>query len=91
MATPIREFGKQIEYSSQISLIKYDGSKQLLTVTFKSGSTYEYYEVPTQVAHAFLQADSVGSYFHRNIRNQPYKYQRVEIKDDDQNGETGSL
>lgn len=90
MATPIREFGKEIEDSTQMQIVSFDATKLLLTVTFKSGATYEYYDVPIDVAENLLQAESMGRYFHRYVRG-PYKYKKVEIKDDDQNGETGSL
>lgn len=86
-----REFGKKIEDSTQITMIGYEATEQTLTVTFKSGSTYEYYEVPTQIAHAFLQAESVGSFFHRNIRSKPYRYKKIETKNGNDNGETSSL
>ena len=85
-----REFDKEIEDSTNISLLSYSAPERCLIVTFNSGSTYEYTDVPVDVAENFLQAESVGKFFYKNIRGN-YKYQRVETKDDDQKGQTGSL
>ena len=54
--------------SSNIAALDYakDGT---LTVTFKSGGTWEYLGVPATVYLAMLQAPSVGSYFHHNVRS----------------------
>lgn len=35
--------------SSRILKMSYIKSKRLLTITFNSGATYEYYDVPTEV------------------------------------------
>lgn len=72
--------------SSNLSSISYDTEKQTLTVTFKSGSTYEYYKVEQEVYQAiaderFTNQDgrpSSGSTFIKLVRNNPsYKWKKL--------------
>lgn len=56
--------------------MSYIKSKRLLTITFNSGATYEYYDVPTKVIDGITQADSLGKYFDKNIKG-IYNYRRV--------------
>lgn len=62
--------------SSRILKMSYIKSKKLLTITFNSGATYEYYDVPTEVIDGNTQADSLGKYFDKNIKG-IYNYRRV--------------
>lgn len=62
--------------SSRILKMSYIKSKKLLTITFNSGATYEYYYVPTEVIDGITQADSLGKYFDKNIKG-IYNYRRV--------------
>lgn len=62
--------------SSRILKMSYIKSKRLLTITFNSGATYEYYDVPTEVIDVITQADSLGKYFDKNIKG-IYNYRRV--------------
>lgn len=62
--------------SSRILKMSYIKSKKLLTITFKSGATYEYLEVPPKVAGGFMQTNSIGKYFDAHIRDR-YNYRRV--------------
>lgn len=62
--------------SSRILKMSYIKSKKLLTITFNSGATYEYYDVPTEVIDGTTQADSLGKYFDKNIKG-IYNYRRV--------------
>lgn len=55
--------------SSAISWIDYDAEKKTLTVTFKSGNTYDYSGVSQDVATAFLEAPSKGKFFARRIKD----------------------
>jgi hypothetical protein len=49
-----------------------------LSVTFHTGSTYVYHGVPKKLADEFLAADSLGSFFHRNIRTAyPYHARKL--------------
>lgn len=62
--------------SSRILKMSYIKSKKLLTITFNSGATYEYHDVPTEVIDGITQADSLGKYFDKNIKG-IYNYRRV--------------
>lgn len=62
--------------SSRILKMSYIKSKKLLTITFNSGATYEYCDVPTEVIDGITQADSLGKYFDKNIKG-IYNYRRV--------------
>lgn len=61
--------------SSVIQSVAYDQRKKRLFIRFLSGSTYTYYGVARWRLHAFLRADSKGSYFAHRIRNS-YAYSR---------------
>jgi hypothetical protein len=53
--------------SSAIRSADYFNNK--LSVTFQTGATYVYHGVPEKLATEFLRAESLGSFFHRNIRS----------------------
>lgn len=56
--------------SSTINGFSYDPSTQHLEVTFKSGETYSYHNVPAEKYLGWCESESYGKYFHQNIRNQ---------------------
>jgi hypothetical protein len=58
--------------SSNLAAYGYDGPKQILAVEFKGGDIFHYAGVPLEVALAFLQAESKGSFYAQQIRG---KYQ----------------
>lgn len=62
--------------STRILKIIYFTNDKTLVVTFKSGATYEYLEVPHTVASGFMETNSIGKYFDAHIRNK-YNYRRV--------------
>ena len=62
--------------SSNLSSVGYDPETQTLAIEFKSGGTYEYYDVPQQVFDGLLSAASHGQYFQSNIRGS-YRYARL--------------
>lgn len=55
--------------SSNIRKIAYNPVTKKLRVVFENDSAYEYSDVPQIIAGAFFTAESVGSYFAKNIRN----------------------
>ena len=59
----------KIEGSSNIVSIGYDETNLILEVEFKGGSVYKYLDVPIDVFNNFMESDSKGSFFHRNIKN----------------------
>lgn len=54
--------------SSNIEAIGYDPSTKELHVQFLKSGLYVYPDVPQEVFDEFLNADSKGSYFNRNIK-----------------------
>lgn len=71
-------------YSSNIETVAYEKvgdpdsgmEAGTMTVTFKDGSTYEYYNVPYAKFLGLQNAKSAGEYFWRNIRN-VYAYEQT--------------
>ena len=62
--------------SSNLHAVDYEPWNGTLTITFRSGSVYEYYGVPAPVCDGLLAADSPGRYHHAHIKNH-YSYQRI--------------
>jgi hypothetical protein len=60
--------------STNIQSIGYEDTD--LEVTFKGGSTYRYSKVPKSVYDELMSAESIGSYFAKNIKNN-YTYIKV--------------
>ncbi len=54
----------------------YAEDKALLYLLFRSGEVYRYFDVPRWQFQEFLDADSQGRYFGRNIRGR-YRYERM--------------
>ena len=54
--------------SSNIKAVGYDEITQKMRVEFFSGGLYEYDKVPRNTFLAFMKAESLGKYFHKNIR-----------------------
>jgi len=57
-----------IAESSTIAKVEYDNLLNRMLVTFKSGSTYQYVEVPHKVFDELVSAESAGKYFAANIK-----------------------
>jgi hypothetical protein len=55
--------------SSNIKAVGYDEATKTLTVQFLSGQTWSYADVPPKTYRELMDADSVGGYFSREIRN----------------------
>lgn len=55
--------------SSAIRLISYNEASERLTVTFVTGRTYVYENVPEKLHRDFLAAESKGRFFNDNIRD----------------------
>lgn len=54
---------------SFISHMTYHADYNDLWVTFTNGTAYEYKGVPIAVFHGLMVADSIGSFYNKNIRN----------------------
>jgi hypothetical protein len=62
--------------SSNVTSVGYEDSTQTLYVQFHSGTMYIYKGVPRYEYEGLLNASSVGSYLHRNIKN-IFPYERI--------------
>jgi len=55
--------------SSAIRDVTYDRQREMLVLSFRDSSVYQYATVPLHVYEAFLRANSKGAYFNLYIRN----------------------
>jgi hypothetical protein len=62
--------------SSNIDGFDYNKTTQVLTVEFKNGGRYNYYDVPEIVFDRMKAASSKGQFLAQNIKN-TYRYARV--------------
>jgi hypothetical protein len=54
--------------SSTITSVEYDDEARELDITFTSGKTYRYFNVPLEIYAEFLDAGSKGKFFNDNIK-----------------------
>lgn len=59
----------QIGYEEGVIISMGAKPKDVLRVVFTSGTVYDYYGVESDVFEQFLNAKSIGSYFHKHIKN----------------------
>jgi hypothetical protein len=62
--------------SSSIAEIAYEGSSQILQITFHNASVYQYVDVPDHIWEAFKMADSKGIYLNSTIKGH-FRYSKV--------------
>jgi hypothetical protein len=55
--------------SSNLAAVGYDPVGQVLEIEFRSGGIYDYYGVPQGLYEQLMAATSLGTFFHRYIRN----------------------
>jgi len=67
---------RKIIESSNIKSIGYDVAEQILEIEFTRGAIYQYSQVPSEEVCGLLLADSLGSFFSKNIAKN-YKYNQV--------------
>jgi len=58
----------QIKPSSNIIQVKYDTEHKVLAITFKNDAVYDYFDVHQETVDELLKAESVGKFFHANIK-----------------------
>jgi hypothetical protein len=63
--------------SSNLKSIGYREDSALLEVEFHSGAVYQYFQVPEAVYLDLMAAESLGSYFSKNIKGK-YSYEKIE-------------
>jgi hypothetical protein len=61
--------------SSNLASATYDPDVENLVITFQSGESYTYFNVPASVYRGLTLAGSAGTYFHRSIRSR-YAYEQ---------------
>jgi len=59
--------------ASQISRVGYDKAEKKLYVDFKTGKNYVYHDVEESVYKEMITAESVGSFFSKNVKGK-YEY-----------------
>ena len=62
--------------SSNIARYTYDGAAQVLTVEFRNGGSYNYYDVPQVVFDQMRTAPSKGGFHARYVKG-AYRYARL--------------
>lgn len=62
--------------SSNIARFDYDIDSHVLTVEFKNGATYNYYDVPKIVFDQMKAASSKGQFLAQNVKG-VYRYARA--------------
>ena len=62
--------------SSNIARFRYDEKAHVLTVEFKKGGTYNYYDVPQVVFDQMKAATSKGQFLAQNVKG-AYRYARA--------------
>lgn len=56
--------------STSLNSAEYDAIDKILTVTFNSGSSYRYADVPKEVYQELIEAKSAGKFFQAYIKGQ---------------------
>lgn len=60
--------------SSQIEAVGHDEASSALLVRFKNHSVYQYQNVGKELFQALLAAESVGKFFHAEIKKHPDRF-----------------
>ncbi len=63
--------------SSSLEAVGYDEGTRRLGARFRSGSEYEYDNVPESVFRGILSASSAGKYFDRFVKKAGYGHRQV--------------
>lgn len=66
--------------SSQVKAVGYDETTRTLAVTFTrgTGAIYHYPDVSPETHDAFVNAESIGTFFGKHIKALPFKKYRAE-------------
>ena len=59
--------------SSAIEMVKYDRRTENLNITFTSGGSYDYPNVPEEIVLGLVSAKSAGKYYHQFIKSYAVK------------------
>ena len=66
--------------SSSLSAVGFDAEVNELTVSFRNGTVYRYFQVPSSVHRALLSAPSIGRTFNETVRDR-YPNQRLRAEE----------
>lgn len=69
--------GREEVESANLEKFWYNPGRRSLTVEFRKGGLYRYSGVSPELVEGLREAPSKGRYFHKHIRSQPIKYQRL--------------
>ena len=67
---------RQRVLSSNLKSVGYDDTENILEIEFKSGSIYQYFDVPREIYDELMRAQSKGKYFWRWIRDE-FEYEKI--------------
>jgi len=62
--------------SSNLSKVGYDKKSSTLIIAFKTGSIYEFQDVPEEYYINLLKSPSIGNFFSTNIRKK-FKFKKI--------------
>ncbi len=71
-----RQYQKTFTDSTNVRKMQYAEQSRIMQVTFTSGMTYQYFDVPVGTWDAALLADSIGGFINANIKGK-FKYAKV--------------
>lgn len=63
--------------SSDIASVGYDTASMVLEIEFRTGSVYQYFQVPLDIYRGLLSAASHGRYFDVYIKKGGFGYKRL--------------
>ena len=55
--------------SSNIDSVGYDTATRKLRIAFKNKATFDYLDVAPELFNDLMDADSIGKFFHANVKN----------------------
>jgi len=64
--------------SSQIKSVGYHYATNMMVIEFKNGSVYEYEDVPYDIYETLIESKSLGTYFHKRIRDE---FNTIKVED----------
>lgn len=67
---------KTFTNSSQVDSIEYFADDKKMRVVFKTGATYDYFNVPKDVYERAEQAESIGKFINSEIKGK-YEYKKA--------------
>ena len=67
---------RQSVSSSNLRSVGYDANELVLEIEFRESGIYQYFSVPEPVFKGLITADSIGSFFNKNIKE---KYRFIKV------------